>query len=447
MDKSRTTAYHPEGNGQIERFNRVIADTVSKYCADNPRTWDEYLPYVTFVYNTTVHKTTKVTPFSLVYGQECQYPIDLFYPKPIDHEYKDGGDFATNLHETFREVQANARQVLGSTQKRRKDLYHKKVYGEPYKEGDKVWLFSPHKAKSRKFFLPWEGPFVVGERLNEVVYKIWKETKPSKWFTVHFNRLKPYKCTQPEPRKMERSRPQMDETPFDYNYWEDELLELETPPSPPRTRRTKAEVTKSRAKSAANSDMELSIIVPSPNRTSSTPQIFTPSTPIPANLLPTFTFLTPNTPPFELQPTEGQQIEEAEGTELTSPSLFPPGQQQHEDRRNMWSLASSRVGYEEVGETVPRNSLYNHPDESAGDTTVETQQWNDDMLRDENGEQVEERFPQSPCQQDAVDATAATTIAMHEREDDTAGLSQQSESERSRPKRMRYRPLRYGIDY
>ena len=82
IDKTRTTPYHPQGNGQVERFNRVIADTISKYCAEKPHLWDTYLPYVTFVYNTTVHRTIGTTPYSMLFEKEAQYPIDLFYPKP-----------------------------------------------------------------------------------------------------------------------------------------------------------------------------------------------------------------------------------------------------------------------------------------------------------------------------------------------------------------------------
>ena len=108
INKSETTAYHPQGNGQVERFSRVITDTISKYCAENPRTWYLVLPYVNFAYNTTVHKTTRARPFRLVYGEECQYGIDLFNPKPIDYEYTEAGDFATWLHETFREAHAQA---------------------------------------------------------------------------------------------------------------------------------------------------------------------------------------------------------------------------------------------------------------------------------------------------------------------------------------------------
>ena len=77
IDKTRTTPYHPPGNGQVKRFNRVIADTNFKYCAENPHLWHTYLPYVTFVYNTTVHRTIGKTPHSMLLGKEAQYPNRL----------------------------------------------------------------------------------------------------------------------------------------------------------------------------------------------------------------------------------------------------------------------------------------------------------------------------------------------------------------------------------
>ena len=204
IDKNQTTAYHPQGNGQVERFNRVIADTISKYCTENPRTWDVVLFYVTFVYNTTVHKTTHATTFGFVYGEQCQYSIDFFNPKPIDHEYTEAGDFATWLHETFLDAHALVRIMLGSAQRRRMDLYHKKVHGKPYQPGARVWLFSPHKAKSRNVFLLWKRPFVVGERMKEVHYKIWQASKLSRWFIAHYNRLKSCRTEQTETRVLTR---------------------------------------------------------------------------------------------------------------------------------------------------------------------------------------------------------------------------------------------------
>ena len=53
-------------------------------------------------------------------------------------------------------------------------------------------LFEPHKAKLRKFYLPWQGPYEVLNRTSEVTYKICKSGWPQRWTKVHFNLLKPY---------------------------------------------------------------------------------------------------------------------------------------------------------------------------------------------------------------------------------------------------------------
>ena len=66
-------------------------------------------------------------------------------------------------------------------------------------------MFEPHKAKSRKFSLPWHGPFEVLNRTSEVTYMICKRGNKEKWQKVHFNRLKPYRG-DPEVRQSARQR-------------------------------------------------------------------------------------------------------------------------------------------------------------------------------------------------------------------------------------------------
>ena len=46
INKTRTSPYHPQANGQIERFNRVIADTISKYSAEKPQELCTIPPYI-----------------------------------------------------------------------------------------------------------------------------------------------------------------------------------------------------------------------------------------------------------------------------------------------------------------------------------------------------------------------------------------------------------------
>ena len=155
IDKARTSPKHPQGKGQVERFKSVIADTISKYCAEKPYEWDQYLPHGVFVYNTTVHRTTGTTPFSMLYAREAQYPIDLFFPKPPGDFRSEVDDLGTELNEKLYEVHSHAQLTMGKEQRRQKEYYQRKAHGAPFEPGDLVWLLEPHRAKSRKFNLPW----------------------------------------------------------------------------------------------------------------------------------------------------------------------------------------------------------------------------------------------------------------------------------------------------
>jgi len=62
----RTTAYHPQTNGQVERYNRTKATQLRHYVTDDPRRWDELLPVLTMAYNSQPHRSTGIAPFELV---------------------------------------------------------------------------------------------------------------------------------------------------------------------------------------------------------------------------------------------------------------------------------------------------------------------------------------------------------------------------------------------
>ena len=74
LERTRTSPYHPQGKRQVERHNRVLADVITKYCSETPRDWESILPYVVFVYNTTVHKSTREITISLVFWRRSRLP-------------------------------------------------------------------------------------------------------------------------------------------------------------------------------------------------------------------------------------------------------------------------------------------------------------------------------------------------------------------------------------
>ena len=97
-----------------------------------------YLPYITFVYNTTVHRTIGATPYSMIFGREAQYPIDLFVPKtPGDPRLK-LGEHAEELNERLYEIHREAQMTMGTEQRRQREYFNRRVHGEPFKERDLV---------------------------------------------------------------------------------------------------------------------------------------------------------------------------------------------------------------------------------------------------------------------------------------------------------------------
>ena len=44
VHKTRSSSYHPQGSGQVERCNRTIKALLAAFAADQPDTWDDALP-------------------------------------------------------------------------------------------------------------------------------------------------------------------------------------------------------------------------------------------------------------------------------------------------------------------------------------------------------------------------------------------------------------------
>ena len=73
--------------------------------------------------------------------------------KPPDTELTVNG-YTQLLDELFREDHLWAHETLGAVQQRQKNKFFKRTYGKPYQKDDKVWLFSPQLAESKKLYLP-----------------------------------------------------------------------------------------------------------------------------------------------------------------------------------------------------------------------------------------------------------------------------------------------------
>ena len=163
VQRTQTTPYHPQGNGQVERFNRTLEGMLSKVVSDHQRDWDEHLQKVLFAYRTAIHESTGYSPFLVTFGRSPNLPVDVVLGRPSTST-GDVPQFVqktqTVLHSAFLQV----RQHLQQAHQRQKQVADASSVGEAFQVGDRVWLYVPRvkQGQSKKFTSLWRGPYTVG---------------------------------------------------------------------------------------------------------------------------------------------------------------------------------------------------------------------------------------------------------------------------------------------
>ena len=199
VTKSRTTAYHPQGNGTVERMNKTLLQMLRTLPELQKRKWHEGLNKVLFAYNATRHDVTGYSPHFLMFGREPVLPIDvvlnseneLDIPKSYPQYVK---DWKNQMTEAF--------QIAFEKSEKNKERNRLRFLQKPQlstlKIGDRVLVKNvverggPGKLRSY-----WEQEIykIVGVKDSPdyqipVVYDIRKESDPkSKIRTVHRNLL------------------------------------------------------------------------------------------------------------------------------------------------------------------------------------------------------------------------------------------------------------------
>ncbi|GFU93297.1 retrovirus-related Pol polyprotein from transposon 412 [Trichonephila clavipes] len=173
IDKTKTTALHPQSDGMVERFNRTILNSLSLLVSSNQQDWDKKLPFFLLAYRSAVHETTGYSPSEMLFGRDFRLPADLLFSQPSDAPLVPE-EYIEKLQGRMEEMHHLARERIGMASEKMKTRYDARATGHDFHEGDKVWLWNPKRRKglSPKLQTNWEGPYTVLKRLNDVVVRI-----------------------------------------------------------------------------------------------------------------------------------------------------------------------------------------------------------------------------------------------------------------------------------
>ncbi|MGV0986805.1 MAG: RNase H-like domain-containing protein, partial [Limnohabitans sp.] len=213
---SKTTAYHPQTNSQVERFNQTVGKYLASFCNSSTLDWELYLAPLAFSYNTSLHRTTKATPFSLTHGLEARQPS---FPTP-DIQRRYGESQPSEWHQRLMQARQLASQHAFQASERTETDFNKKAKTFQYKVGQLIWLKEENfLGKNRKLAQKWTGPYQILKIFDFGVVDI--EFK-NKVYRVNMNRIKPFTPERTIPTTQVQQQQQQSDRPSQQQQQSDE---------------------------------------------------------------------------------------------------------------------------------------------------------------------------------------------------------------------------------
>jgi hypothetical protein len=77
----RSSAYHPQTDGQTKRVNQILEDMLRACAIDCGKNWDKYLSLAEFAYNNSYQSILNMAPFEALYGRRCRTPLNWSQPR------------------------------------------------------------------------------------------------------------------------------------------------------------------------------------------------------------------------------------------------------------------------------------------------------------------------------------------------------------------------------
>jgi hypothetical protein len=130
---AKTTAYHLQADGQMERVNQELEQYLQLFVSERQDDWVDLLPMAECQYNNHIHSSTQQTPFFLDSGQHPQMGFEPQQPSQLESV----NEFTDQMKLALEE----AKSALAKAKDDMARYYNQKRLPTPvYKPGDLIYL-------------------------------------------------------------------------------------------------------------------------------------------------------------------------------------------------------------------------------------------------------------------------------------------------------------------
>ncbi len=193
----RTSVYHPQTYGLVERFNRTLKTMIRKFVHEDAKNWDKWLEPLLFAVREVPQASTGFSPFELLYGRQPRGVLDVLRetweegPSKSKNEIQHVLDLRTKLHTLGQLSMENLLQA----QDKQSRLYNRGARLRNFTPGDKVLVLLP--TSSSKLLAKWQGPFEVTRRVGDLNYEVVRTDRSGAHQIYHLNLLKKWNEVEP----------------------------------------------------------------------------------------------------------------------------------------------------------------------------------------------------------------------------------------------------------
>lgn len=154
----RTSPYHPQTDGLVERFNRTLKDMLKKTVAEEGKDWDKLLPYLLFAYREVPQSSTGFSPFELMYGRAVRRPVDVLREtwEASERSNENVVSYILSVQQKLTNMSELARENSAQAWAQQKTCYDRNARERKFVPEEHVLVLLP--ISTSKLLAKWQGP-------------------------------------------------------------------------------------------------------------------------------------------------------------------------------------------------------------------------------------------------------------------------------------------------